>query len=206
MGNKAGAGHTHEDKGSFVLEYAGDTFAMDPGTCDYSHPLAGIIHNCERHNMLVPYGMSERPGPQCPLQVDVKPKGKGDAQSFSAAMDLASGWENYYCRWRRTWESPAPDVMTITDSYELVAGAGVEFYWQTRLPVAIEGHRAVVTGARGCAIVEGPAGLAWRLDELPLLDGVQRRLALRCEGRAGTLAVHVRLVPGTYSPSALRSA
>ena len=36
MGNQAGAGHTHEDKGSFILEFAGDTFACDPGTCDYS--------------------------------------------------------------------------------------------------------------------------------------------------------------------------
>ena len=48
---KAGAGHNHEDKGSFVLEFAGETFAMDPGTCDYSNPLAEILSHCERHNM-----------------------------------------------------------------------------------------------------------------------------------------------------------
>jgi hypothetical protein len=32
MGNKANAGHTHEDKGSFVLEFAGRTFAADLGS------------------------------------------------------------------------------------------------------------------------------------------------------------------------------
>ncbi|MFQ9800095.1 MAG: heparinase II/III family protein [Clostridia bacterium] len=36
LGNRSGAGHAHEDRGSFILEYAGQTFAMDPGTCDYS--------------------------------------------------------------------------------------------------------------------------------------------------------------------------
>ncbi len=61
MGNKAGAGDAHEDKGSFVLEYAGDTFAMDPGTCDYAHPLSLTLKTCQRHNMLLPTGLAERP-------------------------------------------------------------------------------------------------------------------------------------------------
>jgi len=87
QGNKAGAGHTHEDKGSFVLEFAGETFAFDPGSCDYSHPLAEELVHCERHNMLVPYGMPERPHPACPLPHDVKPVGAGDATAFRAEID-----------------------------------------------------------------------------------------------------------------------
>jgi len=195
QGNRAGAGHTHEDKASFVLEFAGETFALDPGTCDYSHPLAGILKNCERHNMLVPYGMAERPHPSCPLPHDVKPVGRGDASAVHAKIDATPGWEGYYRRWRRTWDSPTPDVLIITDEYELTAGEGVEFYWQTRLPVTADGRRAVITGARGRVELEAPEGCAWRVEELPLLDGVQRRLACRCTGASGTVAILARLSP-----------
>ena len=41
--------------------------AMDPGSCDYSHPLSLLLKNCERHNMLVPWGGPERPRPDNPL-------------------------------------------------------------------------------------------------------------------------------------------
>jgi hypothetical protein len=193
QGNRANAGHTHEDKGSFILEFAGETFALDPGSCDYSLPLAIQLRNCERHNMLVPFGMTERPHPACPLPVDVKPVGKGDAVSFHAELDVTPGWESYYRRWHRTWDSPSADVLIISDDYELAAGEGVEFYWQTRLPVTIEGRRAVITGVRGRVELEAPENCAWRVDELPLLDGIQHRLAFRHAGTAGRFSVSARL-------------
>jgi hypothetical protein len=193
QGNRAGAGHTHEDKGSFVLEYAGDTLAMDPGTCDYSHPLAGILQHCERHNMLLPYGMPERPAPACPLPADVKPRGTGDAVACRAELDATPGWERYYRHWRRTWDSPAPDELAITDDYELAEGEGVEFLWHTRLPVACAGRSAVITGRHGRATLEAPEGCEWRLEDLPLLDGRQHCLRFRQAGRAGRLTVRVRL-------------
>jgi len=84
-------------------------------------------------------------------------------------------------------------VLTITDDYELAAGAGVEFYWQTRLPVTVNGNRAVIGGARGRVELEAPAGCEWRVDELPLLDGVQRRLACRQTKPSGTFSVRVQL-------------
>lgn len=193
MGNKAGAGHTHEDKGSFVLEFAGETLAMDPGTCDYSHPLAGIIHNAERHNMLVPFGFTERPHPQCPLGVDVKPAGNGDATAFHASIDATPGWEACYKKWHRTWDSPSPDTLTITDNYELASGDGVEFYWQTRLPVAVKGRRVTIKGRHGHAILAVPADCTVRIDKLPLLTGTQHRVAIVRPGRSGILSVTVTL-------------
>ena len=130
MGNKAEAGHTHEDKGGFVLEFAGQTFAMDPGICDYTDPIHFIYKQCQRHNMLVPVGLEDRPHPENPLLVDIKPVGQGDAVRFHATVDCGAGWERYYKTWRRTWESPMPDRLVIRDEYELVKGDGVEFYWQ----------------------------------------------------------------------------
>jgi hypothetical protein len=193
QGNHAGAGHTHEDKGSFVLEFAGETFALDPGSCDYSHPLSGELGHCERHNMLVPCGAAQRPRPECPLSRDVKPFGEGDETAFRAQIDATPGWEEHFRRWHRAWDSPTPDVLTITDEYELLEAQGVEFHWQTRLPVEVTGGRAVITGQRGRVELDAPPGCPWRVDELPLLTGVQRRLTCRYPGRSGTRVVRVRL-------------
>lgn len=102
-------------------------------------------------------------------------------------------WEAFYKIWHRRWDSPSPDVLTVTDDYELLVGEGVEFYWQTRLPVEIAGSSAMIVGSRGRAVLQAPAGLAWRAEELPLLDGVQRRLALRRPSRSGRVEVRVRL-------------
>jgi hypothetical protein len=200
MGNRAGAGHTHEDKGSFVLEFAGETFAMDPGTCDYSSPLADILKNCERHSMLVPTGVAERPHPSCPLPVDVKPQGRGDAASFHAVIDATPGWEPHYRKWVRAWDSPSPDVLVVRDEWELAPGggdgavAGVEFYWQTRRETRVEGRSVTLAGSRGSVVLEAPADAAVRIDELPLLDGgVQRRIAFRYAAASGIREVRVRL-------------
>lgn len=196
MGNKAGAGHTHEDKGSFVLEYAGQTFAMDPGTTDYSSPLAGLLQKCERHNMLVPTGIAQRPAPQCPLHADIKPDAWGDEQQFRAQADLAPGWEPYYRRWNRSWESPDPATLIIRDDYELASGTGVEFYWHTLRDVAIDGRLITLTGRRGKVILTAPADCTIRLDELPYIDGsIQHRIALVHPQTSGRIEVHVKFLP-----------
>lgn len=193
QGNQAGAGHTHEDKGSFVLEFAGETFAVDPGSCDYGNPLSDMLTRCERHNMLVPYGTPERPHPANPLPYDVKPHGNGDDTAFHAEIDATPGWNGYYHRWFRTWDSPTPDVLTIMDEYELTAGDGVEFYWQTLLPVTMDGRFVTITGVRGCVKLEAPEGCVWRLEDLPLLNGVQHRLSCRYTGISGTAIITVYL-------------
>ena len=195
MGNRAGAGHTHEDKGGFVLEFAGETFAMDPGTTDYSNPLAAALHNCERHNLLVPVATGGvRPHPQCPLPVDVKPHGTGDAIRFSAEINATPGWDGWYRRWLRRWESPAPDQLVIHDDYELANGQGVDFFWQTTLPVSVAGDTATITSQRGVAVIRAPAGSTIRLEELQYIgDRPQRRIAFRVEQLKGHLETVVTL-------------
>ena len=194
MGNKAGAGHTHEDKGSFILEFAQETFAMDPGTCDYAHPLSNLLKNCERHNMLVPYGTAQRPAPQSPLLADVKPQGSGSAVQFQAEIDATPGWEGIYNLWRRYWNSPSPGELVITDEYELAAGDGVIFYWNTRLPVTIDARTITILGSRGSAQLTISGDCQVNLEELPMLDGKpQQRIAIRKTGRAGKIEVGVIL-------------
>ena len=119
-------------RGALFSNFAGETFAMDPGTCEYANPLSHLLSNCERHNTLVPFGTDERPHPDNPPAEDIRPIGSGDECSFHATMNVTAGWDGYYKAWVREWESPAPCTLVIRDTYELARGAGVEFYWHTQ--------------------------------------------------------------------------
>jgi len=217
MGNQAGASHTHEDKGSFVLEFAGDSFAKDFGSCDYSNPLADLMKHCQRHNMLAPLTAGGvRPRPRNPIMADITPRGGGDREAFHATMDLTAGWEGWFTQWTRTWDSASPGVLTITDEWAVEHAGGVVFYWTTPLPIALEAgnRRAVIEGRRGRAILEWDEGIEAVAEELPLEDPVwkdvlrerkeqylaatllpptQPRLSLTQRGARGRLEVRVRL-------------
>jgi len=217
MGNQAGASHTHEDKGSFVLEFAGDSFAKDFGICDYSNPLADMMKHAQRHNMLVPLTAGgARARPQNPIFADITPRGRGDEKSFQASMELAAGWEGWFSRWNRTWDSPTPAELTITDDWAVEKGDGVAFHWTTPLPVALDAknRRAVIEGRRGRAILTWDASIDAAFEELPLeapvwkdvlrerkeaylvttlLPEKQPRLTLTQRGRSGQLVVRVKL-------------
>ena len=216
MGNKAGADHAHEDKGSFVLEFAGDSFAMDFGVIDYANPICLLLKRAQRHNMLVPVAAGERPRPKSPIPVDIRHHGRGDAVRFHATVDVTPGWEGWYRRWQRTWDAPNPAELTITDDWELEQGDGVAFYWTTPLPMTLDpaARRVTIEGRRGRATLEYPEGCEAVLDRLPLMTDRQRaidrqrldmaafvyplgdtqpRLALTQRGRKGRLVVQVRL-------------
>ncbi|MFW5683069.1 MAG: sugar-binding protein, partial [Phycisphaeraceae bacterium] len=63
VSNKDKASHNHEDKGSFVLEFAGQTFAADGGQIGYANPQSNLMKHAQRHNMLLPMGLDRRPAP-----------------------------------------------------------------------------------------------------------------------------------------------
>ncbi len=215
MGNLAGGGHQHEDKGNFILECAGDSFTFDFGVVDYANPVTELLKTAQRHNLLTPWCDTERPKPQNPMPVDVKPQGRGDAVQFHASMDLAAGWNGWYKQWKRTWDSPTPDVVTITDEWALNRGEGVIFHWTTTLPMRIAGDEVIVEGRRACAHIRIPAGTEARIEQLPLQDPrrteaeatrrdiaqfglhpaeTQPLLTFRQRGQSGTMRVEVRLV------------
>jgi hypothetical protein len=194
MGHKAGADHTHEDKGSFVLEFANQAFAMDLGICEYDDPIHAVYKHCQRHNMLVPVGMPDRAHPQRPLPVDVKPTGYGDKTAFHAQIDATAGWDRHYRKWIRSWDSPSPDKLIIRDEYILARGNAVEFYWQTRLPVRQSKRTVIIQGDQGRATLEVPPDCKVRIDRLPLAEGKEHnRIAIYKAGSQGVLEVIVSL-------------
>ncbi len=194
MGNMKGADHCHEDKGSFILEYAGDCFAVDIGIGSYKDPLHFPYKHCQRHNMLVPIDDGVRVAPKNPIPFDIKPVGQGDSQKFAAEIDASVGWNGYYKKWVRRWNSPSPDLIIIEDEYELSKGKGVEFYWQTLLPCKINGRMVEIQGKNGTAIIEAPEDCGIRIEQLPMQKGAeQNRIAIRKLSRSGTLKISVRL-------------
>ena len=214
IGNRAGGDHQHEDKGSFILECAGDTFAMDFGVMDYANPVTDLLKQCQRHNMLTPWSDTERPRPKNPIPVDAKPQGAGDAARFHATIDATPGWEGWFSKWRRTWDSPAPDSVVITDEWAAEKGKGAIFHWTTRLPIELNGHRVTIRGRRARAEFDVPDGVEALVEHLPLMDPRRRatdelrrehiqyawahaetqpRLTLRQLGKEGSLRIAVRL-------------
>jgi hypothetical protein len=184
--------HEHEDTGSFVIEFAGEAFALDPGIVEYDNPQHELMKHCDWHNMLVPVVEGERPRPVEKLDVDVIPRAKGNKKSFHARLDVTPDWKGYYRRWIRTLDSPSPDRLTIRDEYDLEQGRAADFCWQTALPCRIENGGVLIQGARGLAKLTPDAGCLLRIDDLPVVDGTkQKRIAFRKEGAKGTIEVSV---------------
>ncbi len=176
LGNKGGGDHQHEDKGSFILEFAGDSFALDFGVLDYANPVTTMLKHAERHTMLIPWSDDARPAPANPIFADIKPEGSGDATRFHATLDATPGWEGWFTRWQRTWDSPAPDTFVITDEWAVAQGRGVNFLWTTHLPMRREGDRIIIEGRRARAELQIPPGVEAVLDELPLQDPRRTRV------------------------------
>ena len=200
VGNRAGAGHAHEDKGSFVLEFAGQTFATDPGTCDYSSPYSLLYSQCQYHNMLIPYGMEERPHPDSPSEANVDIFGRGDAVGFEVSIPAGRTWSRFYKRWERKIASSTPDTLQITDDYELADARGVDFQWLTGLAVEQVGQTAVIKGKNGTVRVTFPADCTLTLKKLPGFGGSSfTAITARRAGKSGILRVAAQLEPGCGS-------
>lgn len=192
-GNKAGAGHSHYDKGSFVFEYEGDIFLMDPGICKYDNPLSFELKYPERHNMLVPVSYDEIPLPENPLMNDMIPKATGNEYSFKAEMDLTLGWNGWYKTWKRSIISPSPEELFISDIYELEKGEGVNMILNSPFEIELESGSAVINGRTGRLIISLPAGCHARVESLEHPDTVHNRLMIYKESVSGILEIKMRM-------------
>ena len=190
LGNRPNAGHTHEDKGSFIIEAANQTIAMDPGICAYSDPLTDVLKTCQRHNMLVPTGTEERPHPVNPNPAAVEVSAEGDETRFFARIDCTPGWERWYKTWIREIDSPDPSHVSIRDRWNLERGTGVAFLLQTVLPVEIDAE-AVRIG--DYAVVYPPEAAEVSLVEVPYpeSDVPQKTIRFAIDGTAGDSEVRI---------------
>ncbi len=91
-------------------------------------------------------------------------------------MNVTAGWEGWYKKWQRTWDSPAPDTLVITDEWAVEKGEGVVFHWTTPLPMRRQGDKVIIEGRRGIVEITIPAGTEAVIEELPLLNAARRAL------------------------------
>ena len=171
-GGTAGTGHNHDDKGSFVVEFAGEIFAADPGIGPYDEALSGLMKGTNYHNMLIPAGRGVNTSPQNPLPVDCTPKAEKLVSGFRVEMDMTESWESAYASWRRTWISESPKMLIIKDDYDLKIGEGVEFLWITPLLVLIDDKSIVIKGNNGTCVLTLPENCTARIEELKMPAGV----------------------------------
>lgn len=187
-------GHRHNDAGAFVLEFAGETFAMDSGSVQYADPWTEKLKSPARHNTLTPMNIPHDATAQTKY-VDTPLTAKGDNQSFHAGIDLTPAWKNSFASYRRTWDSPSPDLIVIHDDYELSSGDSVAFNWLTMLPMSQENGRVTVQGVRGRAVIDIQEDAVAVIEKLEYPDksSGQNRLRIIRKHPKGRLSTRIRL-------------
>ena len=195
IGNKAGAGHTHMDKGSFIYEYGGETFLMDPGICPYDNPISLELKAPDRHNMLVPFGGESISRPQNPLMCEVIPKAYGDEKIFSANIDLTETWTVSYLKWIRKIDSPDPETLVVKDEYSLKHGDGVCMVFNSPLDINESGRQIFINGKSGRLVIDIPEDCTAKIDNLPHPVITHNRLRIFKNGKQGVIAVNMKMEP-----------
>lgn len=152
-------GKRHEDIGSFVLEYAGESFFIDPAY------YTGYYSAARFHNTLTPKAEGKIIGHKSFLKLwrkkstnNMIPIASGDEKKFSAKMDVKLVWQdNVFKKNVRTINSPNPAVIEISDDYILDSGADyVEFNLQSILPVKVDINKIIVSGKKASAVITVP--------------------------------------------------
>lgn len=172
IGAKARAGHSHEDKGSFILEAFGEDLLIDRGICFYGDARGQLMKQAARHNMLTPDHPDGRPATQLnPLPEPVIPEGEGDSQTLHARIDATAGYPELLYHWERRIDSDNPRCFTITDHAERHEAGAVSLHFQSRSPW-VRRSEAWTTNVNGVTLTLMPEwSVAASQAEQDLFDG-----------------------------------
>ncbi len=133
-----GGGHSHQDKGEFILEAAGETLAMDRGTTNYSNPAHLVMCKAAYHNLTVPEDADGEALEQAPKTTA---GGHIEFANFvngvlDVGCDNRDAWEPelFIRNKRRVW-SPAPTLFLIDDDLEMRTPHTVGFRLNSEFPI-----------------------------------------------------------------------
>jgi len=190
-GGRAGSSHQHLDKGSFVVQYAGETVFADPGIGDYSHNVGNTMGYIKWHNILQPVFPGEIVS-QCKLEKNMVPEAQGDENEFYAKTDVVGAWKGYFEYYTRTLISTEPEELVVCDNYRLQRGELVEFALLTLMQVDIqaESNRIKVTGKNSVTEILFPSDCRAYCQFMPEYKGKRySRIAIQKEGRECELKI-----------------
>ncbi len=143
VGAMANAGHGHRDKGSFILEADGESFAIDRGMVPY-HDSGNLpfLKSEAAHNLAVPAGCAQQnPSPSASLW-----QARGGEKSLHASVDTSGTWLPPVQACRRIITSPLPDCIEIRDEFDLAEPRAVTFYLHSPLAMISGQNQAEVRG------------------------------------------------------------
>lgn len=154
VGAPANAGHTHDDKGSFVLEAFGEELAIDRGQMPYVDPRSTTIKYARYHNLLIPEDEHGRPMRQRnPCPEAVIPTGHGNERELECSIEAGGAWGSPVVSWRRDIAGDEPTILTVTDTMELEEPRSVSFHLHSRFPWHREADGWITRGERGELLV-----------------------------------------------------
>lgn len=149
IGAAVGAGHVHQDKGSFVLEALGDGLAIDRGCLPYTHVQSERSSRAHLHNLLAPARIGDRePEQDMHVTVPILPTGSGDERSLDTSIDTTRIWAGQFERHQRRIYSPDPSLFFIDDdvAFDDAAPRGATFHLHSSFPIASVDGGYVVRG------------------------------------------------------------
>ena len=205
-GSSKNEGHSHQDKGSFILEAFGKEVFIDRGiTKAYNDPLTGTMKIAKFHNTFTYLDEDGVDAQQFDPAPWMCPSGKGDANSFELTMDVTGAWKKIeeehgrvlsLCR---TIVSPDPFNFVITDNVRFSKESVGVFNLNTFIEPIVTEHQATY-------LFDGfSTTVAWDWDAVILHAGVELcngehkpvyRLAIGTKNvttHSGN--VHIRIIP-----------
>jgi hypothetical protein len=179
--------HYHMDRGSFVLEAAGEALAIDRGVTTYDHPEVGLIGAAARHNLLYPDSLDGR-------QISQPPSAFGATLTSAVstngmlllAADTTQSWESgVFKAIRRRVFSPTPELFLLDDEAKTTVPMPVSWRLNTHGDIEQRGTefwiscdraalRVVPLNWTPARFIAGPEGIDSHLKPVNLLRLVTR--------------------------------
>ena len=135
IGAPAGAGHSHDDRGSIVIEAFGEEIAIDRGQMPYDDTRCNLVTHARYHNVLIPESEDETfPRQVNPCPADSIPAGSGDERNLECFIDATAAWGELADKCSRRIQSDTPTEFLILDEAVLPAERRVSFNLHSKFP------------------------------------------------------------------------
>jgi hypothetical protein len=144
------AGHSHEDRGSLIVEAFGRSLLNEVGMIGYEIAEHVLLKDARYHCVACPGPLDDLPHQQLPTAGAIVPAGSGDERRLTAEVDLALAWGAAVRSASRRIDSGRPEELVLTDRFALP---------EARPTTVVFVTTGSIEGANGCWRVR--SGDAW---------------------------------------------